>query len=71
MDRPLKKAADFERFAGQEIHLKLRIPFNGRRNFNGVLQGLQDGKVRLTLESGEAELDLGNIERARLVPKFD
>ena len=71
MDRPLKKAADFERFAGSEIHLKLRIPFNGRRNFNGVLQGLQDGKVRITLETGEAELDLGNIERARLVPKFD
>jgi ribosome maturation factor RimP len=71
LDRPLKKAADFERFAGSEIHLKLRIPFNGRRNFNGVLQGLQDGKVRLVLDSGEAELDLGNIERARLVPKFD
>lgn len=71
LDRPLKKAADFERYAGSEIHLKLRIPFNGRRNFNGVLQGLQDGKVRLVLDSGEAELDLGNIERARLVPKFD
>jgi ribosome maturation factor RimP len=71
LDRPLKKPADYERFAGSEIHLKLRIPFNGRRNFNGVLQGLQDGKVRLVLESGEAELDLGNIERARLVPKFD
>jgi ribosome maturation factor RimP len=71
LDRPLKKATDYERFAGSEIHLKLRIPFNGRRNFNGVLQGLQDGKVRLVLETGETELDLGNIERARLVPKFD
>ncbi|MCP5269014.1 MAG: ribosome maturation factor RimP [Zoogloeaceae bacterium] len=71
LDRPLKKVADFERFAGSEIHLKLRIPFNGRRNFNGLLQGVQDGKVRLMLDSGEAELELGNIERARLVPKFD
>ena len=71
LDRPLKKPADYERFAGSEVHLKLRIPFNGRRNFNGLLQGLQDGKVRLVLDSGEAELDLGNIERARLVPKFD
>jgi len=71
LDRPLKRASDYERFAGSEIHLKLRIPFNGRRNFNGVLQGLQDGKVRLVLDTGEAELDLGNIERARLVPKFD
>lgn len=71
MDRPLKKASDYERFAGSEIHLKLRIPFNGRRNFNGVLQGVQDGKVRLVLDTGEAEVDMGNIERARLVPKFD
>ena len=71
MDRPLKKAADFERFSGSEIQLKLRLPVNGRRNFNGVLQGLQDGKVRLQIDSGEVELDLANIDKARLVPKFD
>lgn len=71
MDRPVKKAADFERFAGSEIHIKLRLPVNGRRNFNGVLHGMQDGKVRLQIDSGEVELDLGNIDKARLVPKFD
>ena len=71
MDRPLKKAADFERFSGSEVNLKLRLPVNGRRNFNGVLQGLQDGKVRLQIDSGEVELDLANIDKARLVPKFD
>ncbi|MDX9706349.1 MAG: ribosome maturation factor RimP [Azospira sp.] len=71
LDRPLKKAADYERFAGSEVHLKLRVPVAGRRNFNGVLQGLQDGKVRLALDAGEVEMDLGNIERARLVPRFD
>ncbi|MBW7900015.1 MAG: ribosome maturation factor RimP [Rhodocyclaceae bacterium] len=71
LDRPLKKPADYERFAGSEVHLKLRVPVNGRRNFNGVLQGLQDGKLRLALEAGEVELDLGNVERARLVPRFD
>ena len=71
LDRPLTKAADYERFAGSEIHLKLRLPMNGRRNFNGVLQGLQDGKVRLQIDSGEVELELGNIDKARLVPKFD
>jgi hypothetical protein len=27
IDRPLKKASDFERFAGSEITLKLRLPF--------------------------------------------
>lgn len=71
LDRPVKKAADFERFAGQEIQIKLRIPMNNRRNFQGELLGLLDGKVRLRLDSGEVELALENIDKARLVPKFD
>jgi ribosome maturation factor RimP len=70
LDRVLKKPADFERFAGSEINLKLRLPMGGRRNFNGVLQGIADGKVRLTMDTGEVELALGNIDRARLVPDF-
>jgi ribosome maturation factor RimP len=71
IDRPLKKESDFERFAGSEISLKLRLPLNGRRNFSGVLQGVQDGKVRLQTDAGEMEFDLVNIDKARVVPKFD
>ena len=71
LDRVLRKPADFERFAGAEVNLKLRLPISGRRNFNGVLHGVQDGKVRLAIDSGELEVDLGNIDKARLVPKFD
>ena len=71
LDRVLKKPADFERFSGAEVNLKLRLPISGRRNFNGVLHGVQDGKVRLAIDSGELEVDLGNIDKARLVPKFD
>ena len=32
LDRVLKKQADFERFAGSEINLRLRVPMAGRRN---------------------------------------
>ena len=71
LDRVLKKPADFERYCGSEINLRLRLPLGGRRNFNGVLHAVQDGKVRLTIDTGEVELDLGNIDKARLVPKFD
>jgi ribosome maturation factor RimP len=70
LDRVLKKPADFARYAGCQIILKLRLPIGGRRNFNGVLQGIADGKVRLTIDTGEVELALGNIDRARLVPDF-
>ena len=71
LDRVLKKAADFERFAGSEINLRLRLPVSGRRNFNGVLQYARDGKIGLVIDTGDVELDMSNIDKARLVPKFD
>lgn len=75
LDRLVKKPADFARFAGQDIQIKLRIPLNGRRNFQGELLGLQGeagDKVGLRLaDKGAVELELNNIEKARLVPRFD
>ena len=71
LDRVVKKAADFERFAGQEIYIRLRIPVDNRRNFQGELLGLKEGKVGVRLEKGEVELELNNIDKARLVPRFD
>jgi ribosome maturation factor RimP len=41
LDRPLVKAADYRRFAGQEVQLKLRVPLGTQRNFSGVLEGLE------------------------------
>lgn len=71
LDRVVKKAEDFQRFAGHDIQIKLRIPQGGRRNFQGELTGLTDGKVGLRLEKDAVELEFNNIERARLVPRFD
>lgn len=71
MDRVVKNAADFERFAGELIQVKVRIPVNGRRNFQGELLGHKEGKVGLRLEKDDVELDFDNIEKARLVPRFD
>jgi ribosome maturation factor RimP len=70
LDRPLKKPADFERFAGQELQMKLRIPEGTQRNFSGVILGLVDDRLRLKIGDAEREFALDNIEKARLVPKF-
>ena len=70
LDRVLKKVRDFERFAGQEVQLKLRVPAGNQRNFSGVLGGLRGGEVLLTAEGVELAFEFENIERARLVPKF-
>ena len=71
LDRPLRKAADFERFSGQEAQIRLKVLVDNRRNFTGTLRGMRDGKVVVGTETGESELALENIDRARLVPKID
>jgi ribosome maturation factor RimP len=37
LDRPLKKAADYQRFVGEQIELTLKVPFQGRKKYKGTL----------------------------------
>ncbi len=71
LDRPLKKEADFARFAGEQARLTLRVPVEGRRNFTGVMRAVADGKLQLDIEGGRVSIDLANIDKARLVPKVE
>jgi len=71
LDRPLKKAADFARFAGEQARLTLRVPLAGRRNFTGVMRAVVEGRLQLETESGMVSLDLANIDKARLVPRIE
>jgi ribosome maturation factor RimP len=43
LDRPLRTEADYERFAGQEVSLTLKLPFQGRKVWKGTLGGAADG----------------------------
>lgn len=68
LDRVLKKERDFVRFAGQKARVKLRVPVDGQRNFVGVLRETGAGKVQLEIDGKLLSFELGNLERARLVP---
>lgn len=78
MDRPLKKPADYQRFAGQEVQIRLRVPEGAaaggaagpQRNFSGRILGLAGEMVRIQYGEAEREFAFDNIEKARLVPKF-
>ena len=70
LDRPLKKASDFVRFAGESAKLKLRVALQGQRNFVGVLRGVHDGVLKLEIDGKLLDLELDNLEKARLVPKL-
>ena len=43
LDRPLKKAADYARFVGEQIEVTLKLPFQGRKKYRGVLEALGEG----------------------------
>lgn len=67
IDRPLVRPQDFERFAGCEVRAETSAPIAGRRRFRGRLLGIEDGRVRIALEDGTAELPYEAIQKARLV----
>jgi ribosome maturation factor RimP len=68
LDRPLKRLEDFQRFAGREASVKLKLPREGRRRFEGRLVGVEDGRIVLEVEGKREQLALEDIDRARLVP---
>jgi ribosome maturation factor RimP len=70
LDRVLKKAADWQRFAGEDVQFKLRVPVGNQRNFAGRIVGLRDDRAVVAVAGEECEFELGGIEKARLVPKF-
>lgn len=77
LDRPLKREADYARFAGQAVDLTLKLPFAGRKKFKGVLAA-RDGGWRLAMEpaaKGQPEQALDfvfdEVREARLVPVVD
>jgi ribosome maturation factor RimP len=78
LDRPLKKLTDYERFAGQEAVVKLRMPMPGaanRKSFQGILHAPEGDKLKLEFEGKEGpallEFALADVDKARLVPKVD
>lgn len=70
LDRVLKKEKDFERFSGNRVKLKLRVPVEGRKNFVGVLRGLESGSVLIERDGSVQQFALANIDKARLDPEF-
>ena len=70
LDRLLKKEADFVRFAGKKVQLKLRMPLAGRRNFAGVIGAVSDGIVQLDVDGSQVAIELSNLDKARLVPEL-
>ena len=71
LDRPLSREKDFQRFAGHKVKVTLHEKLDGRRNFQGMLVGLENGEVCIRLPGDEERsFPLEAIKETRLVPSI-
>jgi ribosome maturation factor RimP len=71
LDRPLRKADDFVRFAGKRAEVRMRAPDpSGRRKFVGILRGAEAGQINVELDGQTIRLALVDVERAKLIPEL-
>ena len=73
MDRPLVRKSDFERYAGHLAKIEMTMPFEGRKRFRGILQGVDGDGARLRRddvkgdESADVLLPIEDMAEAKLV----
>ena len=71
LDRPLRKEADFARFAGQKAEVRMRTPDATRAaQVRRRAAGRGGGQVSMELEDSMVALALEDVERAKLVPEL-
>jgi ribosome maturation factor RimP len=70
MDRLLFRLDQYPGFVGEIVDLRLRMPFEGRRKFKGVLTGIEGEDVVIRVDDHEYLLPHSAIEKARIQPRI-
>jgi ribosome maturation factor RimP len=71
MDRPLFTLEQFSAFVGEQVKIRLRSPYEGRRNFQGLLRGVEDQDVVVQVDNHEYLLPIEMIDKANVIPRFE
>ena len=64
--RPLGKKLDFERFKGSLAKIRTAQPIDGQKNFKGILLGISEGMVKLSIDDITVTIPYQEIARAHL-----
>jgi ribosome maturation factor RimP len=71
LDRPLRNAADYRRFAGRLAKIVVSEPVDGQKHFEGRLGGLEEDSIVIETRPGKRQLiPLPLVTRARLEVEF-
>ena len=71
VDRMLFSLEQFTALRGHQISIRLKVPFEGRRKFKGILNGTEGDEVLLIEGEKEFILPFELIDRAQIVPVFE
>ena len=67
----LFKPEQYAESIGETVDVRLNYPFEGRRRVVGALTGLENDEVVVQVEDSEYLIPLSNVQRARIVPRFE
>ncbi len=72
VERPLKKDADFERFVGSLIEVRLYQQIDGHKIIEGDLLSFENGVIKVKLEHKDTiiEVPKDKIAKAKLLVRF-
>lgn len=70
MDRPLFTLEQFAAYVGSQVQVRLRVAFEGRRKFKGLLNGVEGDDVLVVVDNEEYLLPIDYIDRANVIPQF-
>lgn len=67
IERPLRKAQDFERYVGHRVRIRLKSKQEGKRRIVGKIVEVDDNMIRIISKNGrKASFSLADIAKAKL-----
>ncbi len=71
MDRPLFRPEQYQAFVGHQVQIRLRMAFEGRRKFQGLIKGVEGEDIVVVVDDHEYLLPFDSIDKAQIVPVFE
>jgi ribosome maturation factor RimP len=69
LNRPLAKKTDFEKFKGNRVQVRTHRPIDGKNKFKGILLGISEDLVNLSINDQTVTIPHEEIKMARLIDK--
>lgn len=70
VERPLFTSAHFQQFKGENVKIKLHSGVNGKRNFHGKINAVNNNSIQIEVDGEIINFDIGQLHRANIIPNW-